>query len=357
MTKIIAFHLPQYHPIPENDMWWGEGFTEWTNTKKCKPLYSGHYQPKEPLNDYYYNLLDKDALKWQVDLAKKYGIYGFCFYHYWFTGKKLLEKPIEIYLENKDLDLPFCFSWANHSWTRTWLDNKDMLMEQTYGELKEWEMHFNFLLPFFKDSRYIRIENKPIIIFNRPLDFEKAPEMIEYWNNLAKENGLNGIYFIETLSGYQTNSVLAKSDALMESEPSYTYHFVPYWYRLFRKLASNLFPKSKPRLNLYASFWKVILNRQPLKTNKTVFPGAFVNWDNAARRPVNANIFLFFSPENFKKYIKKQLIRCKTVYKTEYLFINAWNEWAEGNYLEPDKKYGFKMLEGIKEALDEVDKM
>jgi lipopolysaccharide biosynthesis protein len=355
MTKIIAFHLPQFHTIPENDEWWGEGFTEWTNAKKCTPIFNGHYQPKEPLNDHYYNLLDKSALQWQVDLAKKYGIYGFCFYHYWFKGKKLLEKPLEIYLANKELDLPFCFSWANHSWTRTWLDNQDMLMEMKYGEFDDWVKHFNFLLDYFKDDRYIKIDGKPIIMFNRPLDFDKADQMIECWNKLALENDLKGIYYIETLSGYQTDSVLPKSDALVESEPSYTYHFLPLWFRLFRKVAERFYSKSKPRFNLYGSFWKTLLKRKPLQSSKTVYPGALVNWDNAARRPLNASIFLSFSPAKFKKYLKQQIIRCKTVYKVDYLFLNAWNEWAEGNYLEPDKKYGHQLLESVRDSLKEVE--
>ncbi|MDR3696329.1 glycoside hydrolase family 99-like domain-containing protein [Mucilaginibacter sp.] len=355
MVKVIAVHLPQFHEIPENNEWWGKGFTEWTNTKKCKPIFKGHHQPKEPVDDNYYNLLDKNTLKWQVELAKKYGIYGFCFYHYYFTGKTLLEKPLEIYLANKDIDFPFCFSWANHTWTRTWHESKDILIEQTYGDYKDWQDHFYYLLPFFKDERYIRIENKPTIIFNQPPAFDKANEMIDCWTDLAKQNGLEGIYFIETLSIYQTESVLKKSNALMESEPSYTYHFLPYWYRIFRKTVGFAFPSSKPRLNLYSSFWKVILNRKPIQTDKMVYPGAFVNWDNAARRPVNASIFLFFTSEKFKKHIKKQIIRCKKVYNSEFLFLNAWNEWAEGNYLEPDKKYGYKLLEAIKEALVEAE--
>ncbi len=355
MVKIIAFHLPQFHAIPENDKWWGEGFTEWTNSRKTSPIFNGHYQPKQPLDDYYYNLLDKSALQWQVELAKKYGIYGFCFYHYWFKGKKLLEKPLEIYLENKDLDLPFCFSWANHSWTRTWLDNEDMLMKQVYGEYEDWVTHFNFLFDYFNDSRYIKIDDKPVIIFNRPLDFDKADEMIDCWTKLAKEKGLEGVYFIETLSGYQRDSVLAKSDGLLESEPSYTYNFLPLWYRLFRKSARVFYPKTKPRFNLYDAFWKTMLKRRPIISSKTVYPGALVNWDNAARRPINANIFLSFSPAKFKRYLQQQLVRCKTVYKTDFLFLNAWNEWAEGNYLEPDKKYKYEMLEAVRDALKGAD--
>ncbi|QKJ31480.1 glycoside hydrolase family 99-like domain-containing protein [Mucilaginibacter mali] len=351
MVKIIAFHLPQFHPIPENDEWWGEGFTEWTNTKKCKPAYKGHYQPKEPLDNNYYNLLDKDALLWQADLAKKYGIYGFCFYHYWFKGRQLLEKPLEIYLANKDIDLPFCFSWANHSWTRTWVEKKDILLEQTYGSLPDWEKHFYFLLPYFKDERYIKINGKPVFMFNRPLDFAEANNMIDRWDQLAVENGLTGIYFIETLSPFQTTGILKRTEALVEYEPTYTYNFLPFWYKVVKKLGTLTSHKVKPVFNSYSYFWHLIINRKPLVTDKKLYPGAFVNWDNHARRPTAPIIFLGFSLARFRSYMIKQIVRSKKVYHSEYLFINAWNEWAEGNTLEPDKKYKYGILEALQSAI------
>ena len=153
--KIIAFYLPQFHNIPENDEWWGNGFTEWTNVKKAKPIFEGHQQPKVPLNNNYYNLLDDNVKVWQADLAKKYGVYGFCYYHYWFNGKMLLEKPMEQMLENKEVDIPFCISWANEPWTKAWVgDEKKMLIAQEYGQEEEWKEHFMYLLPFFKDERY-----------------------------------------------------------------------------------------------------------------------------------------------------------------------------------------------------------
>jgi hypothetical protein len=351
MTKIIAFHLPQFHSIPENDEWWGEGFTEWTNSKKCKPAYPGHYQPKEPLNDYYYNLLDKSALLWQTELAKKYGLYGFCFYHYWFKGKQLLEKPLEIYLENKDIDFPFCFSWANHSWTKTWVEKKDILLEQTYGTKPDWEKHFNFLLPYFKDDRYIKINDKPMFMFNRPLDFEGADQMVDYFNELAISNGLKGVYFVETLSSFQTDSILEKSEALVEYEPTYTHNFLPSWYLALRKLGKVTIPFVKPMFNSYKYYWNLILTRKRLDTPKKVYPGAFVNWDNHARRPTSPVIFLGFTIARFTSYLTQQLIRCKKVYNSEYLFINAWNEWAEGNTLEPDKRYKYELLEAVQNAI------
>lgn len=354
MIKIIAFHLPQFHAIPENDQWWGEGFTEWTNTQKCKPIFPGHYQPREPMDNHYYNLLDKTALKWQADLAKKYGIYGFCFYHYWFEGKLLLERPLQIYLENKDIDFPFCFSWANHSWSRIWEEKKDILLEQTYGNMETWKKHFHFLLPYFRDDRYIQMQNKPVLIFNRPLDFEQAEEMTAYWQELAKENGLRGIYFIETLSGVQKESVLKDSSALLESQPGYLNYVLPLWYRIVRRLLQMVFFRHKPSLNLYDYLWKTVLDHKPIETDKMVFPGSFINWDNTARRRKKGVILCGFSIEKFERYLTLQLTRTREVYHSEYLFINAWNEWAEGNYLEPDKKYGHGYLEAVSSALEKT---
>ena len=159
--KIIAFYLPQFHNIPENDEWWGDGFTEWVNVKKAKPLFDGHVQPKEPLNDNYYNLLDDNIKIWQAKIAKEYGVYGFCYYHYWFNGKLLLEKPMEQMLNNKKIDIPFCISWANEPWTKAWVNEKKVLIPQSYGGVNEWKEHFDYLLPFFKDERYIKVHNKP----------------------------------------------------------------------------------------------------------------------------------------------------------------------------------------------------
>lgn len=225
--KVIAFYLPQFHNIPENDEWWGDGFTEWVNVKKSKPLYEGHYQPRVPLNENYYNLLDDNVKKWQVDLAKKYGIYGFCYYHYWFSGHMLLEKPMEQMLANKEIDLPFCVCWANEPWTKAWVgDAKKVLIPQNYGREKEWREHFDYLLPFFKDERYITVDGRPLFVLYRPEIVGCLNEMLDYWNKLAKENGFeNGFCF-----AYQNIDFdLAKDkddsrfDLNIEFEPLYAY--------------------------------------------------------------------------------------------------------------------------------------
>jgi len=163
--KVVALYLPQFHTIPENDTWWGEGFTEWVNIKKAIPLFENHHQPRMPLQDNYYNLADPDVMRWQASIAKEHGVYGFCFYHYWFDGKLLLQKPIENFLENKDIDIHFCISWANEHWTDQWVSEKwNVLIEQRYGERDEWKVHFDYLLPYFKDDRYIKVDEKPVFV-------------------------------------------------------------------------------------------------------------------------------------------------------------------------------------------------
>ncbi len=349
MTKIIAFYLPQFHPIPENDKWWGKGFTEWINTKKAKPLFKGHYQPREPLNDNYYNLQDIETLKWQTSLAKQYGISGFCFYHYWFTGKKLLEKPAEILLEKETIDFPFCFSWANEPWTRAWDGSeKEILQPQNYGEEEDWKTHFDYLLNFFTDKRYIKIDNKPVFLMYRTENFPECDEMIELWDNLCKDNGFDGIYFVETLNTFQEKSSCNNSEAVLEFEPMYTLtHKMSSSYHLWRRIKKILTLRFQPTFQSYNQVWKRILSRKS-RRKKTTFHGAFVDWDNSARKGKNSTIFLGSTPNKFYQYFSS-LIRGK---RSELIFINAWNEWAEGAYLEPDKKFEFGYLEAIKKSLE-----
>jgi len=221
--KLIAFFLPQFHRTPENDSWWGEGFTEWTNTRKSQPLYRGHLQPKEPLDDNYYDLTDPGTRQWQANLASTYGVYGFCYYHYWFKGKRLLEKPLNQFLRLGEPDYPFCLSWANEPWTRRW-DGGDqhILQPQDYGNEHDWEMHFYDLLEAFTDERYIQVHGKPLFLIYRPGDIPRCEEMLQFWNKLAQRNGLEGIYFVRTLGGFPITQQKG-FDASVEFEPHYTF--------------------------------------------------------------------------------------------------------------------------------------
>lgn len=331
--KIIAFYLPQYHTIPENDEWWGEGFTEWTNTRKAKPLFKGHQQPKTPLNDNYYCLLDRETQEWQAKLAKENGVYGFCYYHYWFNGKMLLEKPMELMLENRNITLPFCISWANEPWARTW-DGKDkeVLMPQNYGKEKEWKEHFEYLLKFFKDERYIKIDNKPIFLIYRTSNIPNCIEMIDYWNELCKKNGFNGIYLIETMNSFQNRSYIKNSDAVIEFEPMLTIrHHLPLHKQGIRYIKKKLSILDKLD---YGYVWDKVINKN-VDYGKKKFLGAFVSWDNTARKKDKGLILTNDTPELFGRYLKKQINKTKEI-GSDFIFINAWNEWAEGTYLEPD---------------------
>ncbi|OPA75265.1 glycosyl transferase [Paenibacillus selenitireducens] len=347
--KLIAFLLPQFHRIPENDLWWGDGFTEWTNTQKNKPLYAGHQQPKEPLGNYYYDLTDAAARRWQAKLAKSHGIYGFCYYHYWFKGKRLLEKPFQSVLELGEPDFPFCLSWANEPWTRRW-DGGDqyVLMPQDYGDEHDWEVHFNEVLVAFLDYRYIRINNKPVFLIYRPGSIPRCEDMIRFWNELARKNGLEGIYFVRTLGGFAIPNQ-AGFDASVEYEPHYTFAHSD---------TTGLWNVIHTREDMhhvldYDVIWHTILNRSPHRNGEQIIPGAYVNWDNTPRLGSRGQSTIGVSPDKFRRYLTRQMERAIQVYDSEFVFINAWNEWAEGTYLEPDKQNGYRYLESVKRALED----
>ncbi|MFC5530951.1 glycoside hydrolase family 99-like domain-containing protein [Cohnella yongneupensis] len=349
--KLIAFYLPQFHPIPENDAWWGKGFTEWTNTKKAIPLFPGHYQPREPLRDYYYDLTDPAARKWQADIAKQHGIHGFCYYHYWFKGKRLLERPFNEVVRTAEPDFPFCLSWANEPWSRTWDGSyHDVLMPQDYGDEADWKEHFEYLLTAFKDPRYIRKDNKPIFLIYHPGGIPRCAEMLHVWQTLARAHGLDGIYFIETLNGYPLFSP-AGFDASVQFEPHYT------WIHGGGRNDWSAVDGYHQKFHLkdYDRMWSLILSRTADDKSARTIPGAFVDWDNSARKGNRALIYSGATPEKFAGYLSRQIERAATVYQSEFLFINAWNEWAEGTYLEPDKKHGYRYLEAVRRALDEND--
>lgn len=364
--KVISFYLPQFHQIPENDQWWGEGFTEWTNTKKTKPLFNGHNQPRTPLNENYYDLTNPSARQWQAEIAKEYNIYGFCYYHYWFNGKRLLEKPFNAVLESGNPDLPFCLAWANEPWTRSW-DGKtrDILMNQSYGGKKEWKEHFDYLISAFLDPRYIKIDGKPVFLIYRPSSIENCDEMLTYWDDLAKENNLSGIYYIRMLTSFDNTEVSKKFSADVEFEPMYTLgHDMPMIFNLYKK-ARNLiriiltkkFSISHTKLlNIidYEKVWERIISRKRNKETKTYY-GAFVDWDNTPRKGREGLIMKGASPEKFEKYFSAQVERAYEN-NNDFIFINAWNEWAEGTYLEPDKKNGFNYLEVIKKVINKRSK-
>ncbi|MFS7246089.1 glycoside hydrolase family 99-like domain-containing protein [Rahnella inusitata] len=360
--KTIAFYLPQFHEIEENNKWWGDGFTEWTNVKKSKPLFKGHYQPREPLDDNYYNLLNKKTLEWQASLAKEYSVDGFCFYHYWFNGTRLLDKPAEILLENKDIDLPFLFSWANEPWTRSWDgSHRDVLMAQDYGDENDWLIHFNYLKPFFEDDRYIKYNGKPVFLLYRSASFERCAEWISFWRKLASNTKFKDIHFVSSLTSFENDSRDLGFDAELNFEPMSTMaHGKVNAHAIQRKLLSRIKKVSNKIFNTdyvehvqsYQDIWNKILNKE---FDSNHYSGAFVDWDNSPRKKTKSLVMKGASPvtfhDNFEKLYRKSLSS-----QVPFLFINAWNEWAEGTYLEPDKKNGYGYLESIKNVVEKYRK-
>lgn len=373
--KIIAWYLPQFHEIPENNLWWGKGFTDWVNVKKGKKYSSEQRQPRQPLNNKYYDLLDDNIKAWQVDLAKKYGIYGFCFHHYWFGGKLLLEKPMEQYLANKTLDLPFCINWANEHWTTSWAGGKKVLIKQDYGKEKDWVEHFNYLLPFFKDSRYIKEDGKPLICIFIPQLIDCLQEMMNCWQKLAKQNGFPGLKISYVNKG-NTNSELTKQekdlfDYCIDYHPAVVFYDLDktgkhglygaiktLWRATGKKILAkfniaSLSVSERLRKDNYDDVWNAILQRKPEGNNN--IPGAIVDWDNTARKNKQGSYFSNVSSEKLYIYLKQLILRTKKVYHQDKIFIFSWNEWAEGGYLEPDTDNGYGMLKAVEKALKDTN--
>jgi lipopolysaccharide biosynthesis protein len=360
--RVLAFYLPQFHTIPENDMWWGKGFTDWSNVRKAKPYYKNQYQPREPLADNYYDLTNIETIKWQADLAKKYNVSGLCFYHYWFNGKLLLEKPSELLLKHTDIELDYCFSWANEPWARTWDGkNNHILMPQSYGDEADWLKHFEYLLPFFKDDRYIKIGNKPMFLLYKSQSIPQCKLMMDYWNRLAVNQGFSGIHFVETLRDRTCDSRELPYEAKVEFEPIRTNYkqsfFVLNYKRIRRRVLDviNVVFKTQIPLNRKYKFQTVASRSLALKSPQGTYGGVFVGWDNTARKGLKGTYIEMPTKDEFKAYLARKIEITQNVYNTNFIFVNAWNEWAEGTYLEPDKKNRFDYLEAIKEVLQEFD--
>ena len=355
-VKTLAFYLPQYHTFPENDEWWGKGFTEWTNVRKAKPLYRGHYQPEVPLDGNYYDLADFSNMKAQMEAAEKHGLDGFCYYHYWFGGKLLMEKPLEAMRDYEGRKLPYCLCWANEPWTRAW-DGKTstVLMPQNYGNEEEWERHFQYFLTFFRDRYYLKEDNAPVLVIYRCNNIPRCGEMAAYWDRRAKEEGFSGIYLIEEVNTFQKEPVLAESRAYLEFEPVFTTNhrrnFAEKAVDKTRTTVFNLLTGSHcAHVYDYRTVWKNILRRRETPMGgKERCPGAFVRWDNTPRRGKNAIFYAGASPKLFEEYMQRQLEQSEEA-GCRYLFINAWNEWGEGAYMEPDSRYGWAFLNALKRA-------
>lgn len=344
--KIFAYNLPAFHRIPENDKWWGDGFTEWDNVNNGKPLFKNHCQPMHPLEGEY-DLSKIDAVKHQTDLAKQYGVDGFVYYHYWFNGKKIFEKPLELLRDNKDINIEYCFCWANESWTRSWDGKeKEILLRQTFGGMEDWKSHIDYLMTFFKDDRYLKINNMPVLIIYSACKIEKFDEMIIFWTNELKKMGYDGIYLIESINSFNSNVYSKLTNAVTEFEPMYSlkYEISPFVksYRLFKKKTHSLEKIS------YDYTWKLLLKRKRKYNGLPIYPGLFVSWDNTPRKGKKGLVITESSPQKFEKFFELLKNNNRTDESKNIYFINAWNEWGEGAVLEPTDKYRFEFLDAIK---------
>lgn len=344
-AKVICFYLPQFHAIPENDAWWGEGFTEWTNVKPAQPQFEGHYQPREPDLLGYYNLLDTEIQRKQIELAKEYGIGGFCFYYYWFGGKRLLEKPVENYLKDKSLDLPFCLCWANENWSRRWDGlETDILMGQSHSP--EDDIAFiEGLAPYLEDSRYIRVGGKPLVIVYRPSLFPDPVGTAHRWRKWCRENGIGEIHLALTHSFEKTPPHEYGYDSVVEFPPNNT--AVP---NITHQVV-NL--KEDFEGNIYD--WGTLVTRSENYTDPgyPIFRGVCPSWDNTARKKKKSSILHGSSPRQYQNWLFNAISDSEKRWKStdRLVFVNAWNEWAEGAHLEPDARYGFAYLEATRNAL------
>lgn len=353
--KVLAMYLPQFHRVKENDEWWGEGYTEWTAVRNAKPLFEGHNQPRIPLHEKYYDLLEKDTMKNQAELAKKYGIDGFCFYHYYFKdGRKILEKPAENLLRWNDIDMPYCFCWANETWARTWsnvtggnswgskfekkksVEENGILLKQDYGNEDEWLKHIEYMLPFFQDARYIKRDGRPVFLIYKPDQIYCLGRMVDVWNEFLYKRMKTNLYVI----GVNTSHRIAGTDAVLFLGPGA--------YRTTDLTGEVLKTEKKNDvlINSYTDICKIALEMLPVNECQTYF-SAISGYDDTPRHGDRGICIEGSTPELFEKHLIEIMEKNESL-GSDMTFINAWNEWGEGMFLEPDEHFSYAYLEAVK---------
>ncbi len=381
-ARIIALYLPQFHPTPENDAWWGPGFTEWTNVAKAKPLFRGHHQPRIPADLGFYDLRLPEVREQQAQMAREAGVEGFCYYHYWFgNGRQLLERPFNEVVASGKPDFPFCLCWANHTWSnKTWQRNsarqqESVLMEQTYPGKDDDTAHFYSLLPAFKDKRYMTVDGKLLFAIYSPIDFPHVAEFIDTWRQLARENGLPGFHFVGMTPSTLTFRIMPDGSRQrqmpnLQSSADIFNHILSLGFD-----AVNSFGKRRGEMmyeGKYKNLTKTILRRAGLHVGKirydyartvrnyfapedcweNVYPTILPQWDRTPRVASYDGVYVNATPEKFEQHIRQaiSIIKDKTP-QHQVLFLKSWNEWGEGNYVEPDIEYGHGFLEAIAHAV------
>lgn len=349
--RVLAFHLPQFHPIPENDAWWGKGFTEWTNTAKARPRFPGHYQPHVPSDLGFYDLRLTESRAAQAELARDHGIEGFIYWHYWFgDGRQLLERPVEEIVDSGEPDFPFALAWANQTWSGIWHGAEDrVLMEQRYPGPEDERDHFAHLLQAFSDPRYVTVQGRPLFYVFRPEQLPDAAAFVDRWQSMAIEAGLPGLYLV------------AESSDLLGAGPVYTGAVADgFDASLYMRLPADMSPRGyfAMRVARKARIGEVFRYRsEPMpvpvdprmgQTYTTIYPG----WDNSPRSGSRAVILHGATPEKFRPHVRAAIARVATLPEDEQLvFIKSWNEWAEGNHLEPDLRFGRRYLEVVRDEV------
>ncbi len=353
--RSIAFYLPQFHPIPENDEWWGEGFTEWTNVRPARPLFPGHYQPHVPGELGYYDLRDPNVRQAQADLAVPYGIDAFCYYHYWFDGRRLLQQPFDEVLDSGRPDLPFCLCWANEPWTRTWDgSSENILVDQRYSEDDD-RRHIDWLIRAFLDDRYLRVEGKPLFLVYRAGELPDAARTTRLWRERAERAGLPGLFLCRVESHDERGDPTPLGfDGSVEFQPALAdlkglvlRKYTPR--RVLSRLGVAPSTKSYIAMEYPALVRQMSTRSQPSFLR---FPCVTPQWDNTPRRPYGAFLFQNSSPELFGEWVAKVAMRLRTApAEQRLLFVNAWNEWGEGCHLEPCERWGFSYLEAFAKGI------
>ena len=356
MADLLTFYLPQYHPIPENDSWYGKGFTEWTNVAKAKPLFHGHYQPHVPADLGFYDLRLQETRREQAELAAKYGINAFIYWNYWFGGGRvLLEKPLWDVYHDKEISLPFCLAWANHSWEKKQWDksgNNQMLMELKYLGVKDYTDYFYRYLPIFKDNRYYRVNGKLFFSIFKPLDSPEIKVFISTWRSLAEKEGLEGFYFVGKDMSYVNRAAILEAgfDAVFEDNTLEIHHNLSMPMKVSLFLARKLL--KRPSVFQYKDAVKYMVSEEESKRLDTI-PVIVPNWDHSPRSGSNAMILDDCKPHYFECLVKRtiEIVNAKPK-GNQQIIIKSWNEWGEGNHLEPDLRYGKGYLEAIKRQMD-----
>lgn len=354
--RIIALYLPQYHPTPHNDEWWGKGFTEWTNVAKAKSLFHGHYQPKIPADLGFYDLRLPETREQQAALAREAGIDGFCYYEYWFgNGHEELERPFKEVVESGKPDYPFCLCWANESWYKKFWNNdgavvdKKILAEQVYPGIEDYTAHFLTRLNAFKDSRYMKVNGKLLYMIYKPLELPDTQEFIQTWQKLAKEHGLPGFHFMAFTFWPDTDGerILSNGyDSVVACRNNKDKIHNLAW--AIRKMKSVIL--RRPRINNYKKLWPRLISDKERNDDRYI-PVMMPNWDHTPRSGVNGDLFSGATPEEFHKHCCDVLSSISKK-QTPVVFIKSWNEWGEGNYMEPDLKYGKGYIHALRKALD-----